>query len=95
VNKADNLESNLSNSMKKVCRLLIHSIISVFERKGGRFQNTVKSIQTLGPTFVFAKTGVWLIQVKLTKIFYVGASFKAWFTQDSSLFKVRFRQVLQ
>ena len=31
------------------------------------------------------------IQVKLTKISYIGALFKAWFTHDSGVFRVQFR----
>ena len=32
------------------------------------------------------------MQVKLTKIFYIGALFKVWFIQDSVLFSVWFIQ---
>ena len=38
-------------------------------------------------------TGGQFIQVKLTKISYIGTLFKVWFIKDSVLFRVRFRQV--
>ena len=49
---------------------------------------------SLGPAFVFQeKTGVWFIQIKLTKISHIRTVLKALVLQDSVLFRVQLRQV--
>ena len=54
-------------------------------------RTAIYSETSLRPTIVL---GVWFIQDKLTKIYYIGTLFKVWLIQDSALFRVQSRQVL-
>jgi len=45
-----------------------------------------------GQLLCYEWTGVWLMQVKLTKISYIETLCKVQFIQDSGLFRFRFRQ---
>ena len=57
---------------------------------------TVKPVQTAAPCdqlLCSERIGIWFLQVKLTKISYIGTSYKVKFVQDSVLFWVQFGQV--
>ena len=74
--------------------------LKIYERKKTKYSETCLNRTSQ----CSQQTGVWLIEVKLTKISYIGTLFKVpfiqdcgllrvWFIQDSGLFRVLFRQV--
>ena len=54
------------------------------------YSGTCLSQTSLRPAFVFGIDRCSFVQVKLTKISYIGTLLKVWFIQDSSLFRVQF-----